>query len=54
MPTYTYKCKICNKEFSKMSSIASRDAPKECECGGEAKRTVDKPQMVKDGFPYNK
>ncbi|QFR55879.1 hypothetical protein JC221_233 [Yersinia phage JC221] len=54
MPTYTYKCKICNKEFSKMSSIANRDAPKECECGGEAKRTVDKPQMVKDGFPYNK
>ena len=54
MPTYTYKCTKCNKEFPKMASIATRDAQKDCDCGGEAKRTVDKPQMVRDGFPYNK
>ena len=39
MPTYTYKCTKCNKEFPKMASIATRDAPKDCDCGGEAKRT---------------
>jgi putative FmdB family regulatory protein len=38
MPMYEYLCTSCKKRFDAPQSIAERDNPIVCECGGRAER----------------
>ncbi len=40
MPLYDYSCPKCGVEFEIICSIADRDMPHRCECGGKAKRIL--------------
>jgi len=42
MPMYTYTCSKCKKTFSEFSTVEGRNRPKKCECGGTAKRDLQK------------
>ena len=35
MPTYTYKCEECGKVQDHVQTVAEREEPVECECGGK-------------------
>lgn len=41
MPSYTYKCLVCDKIFDSYSLIDNRNNPQICECGGKANRDVE-------------
>lgn len=43
MPIYQYLCVKCGEVTDKVRSIANRDVPIQCVCGGEALPIVTKP-----------
>lgn len=40
MPWFTYKCKKCSEIFRDYQTIANRNTPTTCQCGGKAYRDV--------------
>lgn len=38
MPTYSYKCTVCNHEFTELNPISNSDETKCPECGELAKK----------------
>ena len=44
MPTYTYLCESCKKEFVEQRMMDERDIAPDCpKCGGNCKRKLDRP-----------
>lgn len=43
MPTYSFKCKSCEKEWDINLRIAQRNDKQKCECGGDLERGFDAP-----------
>lgn len=45
MPTYTYKCPVCSKQFDRVLHLSDYNEPQMCECGAReaAKRIIVAP-----------
>jgi putative FmdB family regulatory protein len=40
MPTYSFECLECEKEFEEVRHLSEYEKPATCECGGKAKRII--------------
>lgn len=50
MPTYDYKCRECDKEFERITSISNRNS-QVCECGSEVDRVYKANSVIPDEIP---
>lgn len=49
MPSYTYRCRKCDAVFKESTTIANRNEPTDCECGGKANRDVEAELAASNG-----
>ena len=53
MPTYVFKCSVCEAQFERILRLAQYDSPQLCPaCGGPAKRQICAPAVRGDYPPY--
>lgn len=52
MPLYEYECERCDKQKDEFRSIADRNAPITCECGGSMKKIIAGYRVIGDLEPY--
>lgn len=52
MPLYVYECELCAKTQDELRSIADRNAPLACKCGGSMKKIIGGHAVISDVEPY--